>query len=138
MAVSKKDYPVFKGITIKPTYVLPDSASEAASIIPSGASTVIVGANENGVNDFIVLPALATVPDGHCITIITNAAGHEIRTPSGSNEEINSEDSDSTKEYTVAAVAQVHYFTKITTTIGWEAHGYTAIGAVVVAIVPGA
>jgi len=136
MAVSNKDYPSLKGLKIEPKYVTPDDAEGAVNIVPSGATIVVVGANVNGVNDFIVLPALATVPDGHCITVVCNSAGMEIRTPSSSAEEINSEDCDGTKEYTVPAGYQVHYFTKINNTIGWEGHGFTAIGAAVNAITP--
>ena len=54
----------------------------------------------------------------------------------GSDEEINSENSDGTKEYAIASGGQIHNFTKIDNTIGWMGQGFTAIGAVVTAVVP--
>ena len=113
-----------------------DSEGEGVNVITPGVTSVAVGANVNGVNDFIVLPALADVPAGHCITVVSNAAGHEVRTPASSNEEINSEDCDGTKEYAIAAGGQIHRFTKISDAIGWMGQGFTAIGAVVTAVVP--
>lgn len=115
----------------------PDDADGAGvNMIPAGVSMVSVGANVNGVNDWITLPSLASVPNGFTITVVSNAAGHEVRTPATSAEEINSEDCDGTKEYAIAAGSQVHKFTKIDNTIGWMGQGFTAIGAVVTAIVP--
>lgn len=113
-----------------------DSEGAGVNVIDPGVTAVAVGANVNGVNDFLTLPSLADVPVGHCVTIVSNAAGHEVRTPATSNEEINSEDCDGTKEYAIAAGSQIHRFTKISNTIGWMGQGYTAIGAVVAAVVP--
>lgn len=113
-----------------------DSEGAGVNVITPGVTSVAVGANVNGVNDFIVLPSLADVPVGHCITVVSNAAGHEVRTPATSAEEINSEDCDGTKEYAIAAGGQIHRFTKIDDTIGWMGQGFTAIGAVVTAVVP--
>ena len=116
----------------------PDDAEGAGiNVIPAGVTRVRLGANVNGVNDFVVLPSLASVPSGHRITIIAGAANCEVRTPASSAEEINSEDCDGTKEYLLTAT-QIHDFTKIDNTIGWEAHGWSAIGAVVTAVVPDA
>ncbi len=113
-----------------------DSEGAGVNVIDPGVTQVEVGANVNGVNDFLVLPALADVPVGHTITIVSNAAGHEVRTPADSDEEINSENCDGTKEYAIAAGNQIHRFTKIDDTIGWMGQGFTAIGAVVTAVVP--
>lgn len=113
-----------------------DAEGVGVNVITPGVTSVAVGANVNGVNDFIVLPALADVPVGHCITVVSNAAGHEVRTPADSAEEINSEDCDGTKEYAIAAGGQIHRFTKISDAIGWMGQGFTAIGAVVTAVVP--
>ena len=115
----------------------PDDADGAGvNMIPAGVSMVSAGANVNGVNDWLTLPSLASVPNGFTITVVSNAAGHEVRTPATSAEEINSEDCDGTKEYAIAAGGQIHRFTKIDDTIGWMGQGFTAIGAVVTAIVP--
>lgn len=116
--------------------VTPAAAEASGNTILAGAQNVSVAANTTDVNDFIVLPALSSVPIGHTITVVGNTAGCEVRTPASSNEEINSEDSDGTKEYILAAGKPVHRFTKIDNTIGWMGQGFTAIGAVVTAVVP--
>jgi len=58
-----------------------------------------------------------------------------LRTPATSAEEINSEDSDGTKEALLTA-GNIHFVTKIDNTIGWMLEARTAIGAFVTAIVP--
>ena len=90
----------------------------------------------NDANDFITLPHLVSVPEGHEITILCNAGGNfELRTPAGTVEEINSEDCGTANEY-LCTDTQIVYVTKISNTIGWEANAYSAIGAVVTAVVP--
>lgn len=117
------------------TVTADDSESSLNKILPS-VTSVVVGGVTNDANDFVVLPALASVPNGHEITIIGSAgANFEVRTPASSNEEINSEDCDGTKEY-LFTNTQIHRFVKINNTIGWMGQGYTAIGAVVTAVVP--
>ena len=116
--------------------VTPDDAEGAGNSIAPGVTKVNVTTVTNDANDFIVLPALAEVPIGHEITILCNAGGNfEMRTPATSAEEINSEDCDGTKEYLMTNT-QVVKVVKINNTIGWMAHGYSAIGAVVAAVVP--
>ena len=126
-----------KGLELEAQDVIPTSAQGAGNTVLPGVRSVKVGANVNGVTDFIVLPALATVPSGHTITVIAGVADCEVRTPASSGEEINSEDCDGTKEYLLTAT-QIHTFTKIDNTIGWMGQGFTAIGAVVTAVVPDA
>lgn len=120
-----------KNITLTPT----DPDVKGVNMIPANKTLVTLGANVTGVNDWVTLPSLALVPDGHCITIIAGAANCEVRTPATSAEEINSEDCDGTKEYLLTAT-QIHRFTKISNTIGWMGQGFTAIGAVATAVVP--
>lgn len=111
------------------------AAGVTNTILPS---STLVHVNDVTVdaNDFIVLPALASVPIGHRITIVGGAgANFEVRTPATSGEEINSEDCDGTKEY-LFTDTQIHYFTKIDSTIGWVGNGITALGAVATAVVP--
>lgn len=124
--------PVEGSLTLTPD----DADGVGVNVITPGVTSVAVGANVNGVNDWITLPSLADVPIGHCITVVSNAAGHEVRTPASSAEEINSEDCDGTKEYAIAAGGQIHRFTKISNSVGWMGQGFTAIGAVVTAVVP--
>ena len=111
------------------------SDSPGVNMIRPDVTHVRLGANVNGATDYTVLPALADVPDGHRITIVAGAVASEVRTPSASAEEINSEDCDGTKEYLLTAT-DIHHFTKIDSTIGWMGQGFTAIGAVVTAVVP--
>src|SRR3990167_2450041 len=116
--------------------VNPAADSGAGSTILPGVRSVTVGAVVNDANDWIVLPALSSVPDGHEITILCSAGGNfEMRTPASSAAEINSEDCDGTKEYLMTDT-QVVKVVKINNNIGWMAHGYSAIGAVVTAVIP--
>lgn len=131
------DMPKIKGLQIESKTLYPNSTQGAKNMIEPGVKVVRLGANVNDVNDFVVLPKLSQVENGHEITIIAGAANCEVRTPAASAEEINSEDCDGTKEYLLTAT-QIHKFVKIDNTIGWMGHGYTAIGAVVTAVVPDA
>lgn len=131
-------FPAFgkaKGLEFEAYEVFPNSAQGAANVVPPGVKVVKVGANVNDVNDFFVLPSLATVPSGHQIVVIAGAANCEVRTPASSNQEINSEDCDGTKEYLLTAT-EIHTFTKIDNTIGWMGEGRTAIGAYATAVIP--
>lgn len=56
------------------------------NMIDNTSKLVRLGANVTDVNDFVTLPALATVPNGYRITIIAGAANCEVRTPAASNE----------------------------------------------------
>jgi hypothetical protein len=122
-------------MTLTPVYLTPDDAQGTVNSIAPEVRVVRLLANVNGVNDFTVLPALASVPVGHQITIIAGAANSELRTPADSAEEINSEDCDGTKEALLTAT-NIHTVTKIDNTIGWQLVAHTAIGAFVTAIVP--
>lgn len=135
MALSQGRRPRFEGIMVDGITLTPTAAQGTVNSIPSHVTVVRLGANVTDVNDFTVLPSLASVPNGHKITIIAGAANSELRTPSGSAEEINSEDCDGTKEALLTAT-NVYTVTKIDNTIGWMLSGYTAIGAVQTAIVP--
>lgn len=134
MAQSDGLSPTFKGLRLVTKSVTPDAVSGAA--ISPGVTSVTVGTVTNDANDWIVLPPLAKVPNGHEITILCSAGGNfEMRTPATSAEEINSEDCDGTKEY-LCTDTEVIKVVKINNTIGWMAHAYSAIGAVVTAVVP--
>lgn len=117
--------------------VTPDDAEGVGvNVIDPTSRSVAVGANVNNTDDFIVLPALASVAVGHTITVVSNAAGHEVRTPAGSNEKINNQDADGTKEYAIASGSQIHHYTKISNSVGWMGQGFTALGTVVTAVIP--
>ena len=135
MAIANGTNPYLEGLTLKSYTLTPDSAGSAVNSIPPSATAVTLGANVNGVTDFTVLPSLASVPNGHKITIVAGAANSELRTPAASAEEINSEDCDGTKEALLTAT-NIYFVTKIGNTIGWMLEGRTAIGAFQTAIVP--
>ena len=138
MAIAKTDCPILKGISYEAVQIIP-SATGVTSIIPATARVVEVQANTVGVNDWIYLPDIAKVANGNTIMIIGNSAGFEVRTPASSNTKVNNVDADGgAAEYTYPSAYQIHYFTKINSTVGWEAHGFTAIGAAVTAIIPDA
>lgn len=128
-------YPTLKGVHLEAQTISPTATQTVANSIRPGVVSVRLAANVADVNDFTVLPSLASVPVGHKITIIAGAANSELRTPATSNEEINSEDSDGTKEALLTAT-NVYTVTKIDNTIGWQLVGHTAIGAFQTAIVP--
>lgn len=127
--------PDLDGFHLKSITLTPAATASSVNSIPPRARVVRLGANVNDVNDFTVLPPLASVPNGHQIIIIAGAANSELRTPASSNEEINSEDCDGTKEALLTAT-NIYFVTKIDNTIGWMLEGRTAIGAYQTAVVP--
>jgi hypothetical protein len=127
--------PRLQGVEFEAVTILPAATQGTGNSIPALAKVARLGANVNDVNDFTVLPSLATVPSGHTITIIAGAANSELRTPASSAEEINSEDCDGTKEALLTAT-EIYTVTKIDNTIGWMLEGRTAIGAYQTAVVP--
>jgi hypothetical protein len=128
--------PDLDGVHFKPVQITAAAANSATNSIPPRAKVVEVIGTTTDANDWITLPSLADVPNGHEILIHCTAGGNfEMRTPASSAEEINSEDCDGTKEYLMTDT-QIVKVIKIDNTIGWMAHGYSAIGAVVSAVVP--
>ena len=130
-----------KGMFSQPQYLTADDAEDDSAVtgnnvIVPGITSVIVTGTTNGADDFIVLPALSSIPDGFQIKVIGNAGGNfEVRTPDGDAEEINSVDCDNSNEYLFTDTELV-LFTKVNGTIGWEGHGWSQIGAVVTAVIP--
>lgn len=115
----------------------PNSSAGAGNSIPVGYQSVAVGAPANDANDFIVLPAIASVPIGHTIRIACNGGSNfELRTVAASNTKINDVYSDGTAEY-LCTDTDLIIVTKATTT-GWVAQSLTKLGAVRTAVVPDA
>lgn len=127
--------PQLKALTFEAVTINPAATQTLANSIAPGVKSVRLGANTTDVNDFTVLPSLASVPDGHVITLIAGAANSELRTPASSNEKINGQDSDGTKEALLTAT-NVYTVTKNDNTLGWTLVGYTQIGAFQTAVVP--
>ncbi len=128
--------PRLQGVEYTPVELVAQATQISKNSIPPLAKSVKVTGVANDANDFIVLPPLNSCPDGHEIVLLCSAsANFELRTPASSAEEINSEDCDGTKQY-LCTDTQVVKIVKINNTTGWMAHGYSAIGAVVAAVVP--
>lgn len=124
-----------KTLEFETVQITPNSSQGAANVIPAGTKVVKLLANANNVDDFSVLPSLATVQDGHSLTILAGAANSELRTPASSNEKINNVDSDGSQEALLTAT-NVYTVTKLSNTAGWMLEGRTAIGAYETAIIP--
>lgn len=135
MAQPNGKNPRLDGLFLEAVTISPTASQTLANSIAPGVRSVRLGANVTDANDFTVLPSLASVPNGHTITIIAGAANSELRTPASSAEEINSEDCDGTKEALLTAT-NIYTVTKIDNTIGWMLEGRTAIGAYQTAVVP--
>lgn len=135
MANANGKYPVFDGVNFTAVTLTPSASQLERNTIAPGVKSVRLAANATDVNDFTVLPSLASVPDGHTITIIAGSANSELRTPASSNEKINGQDSDGTKEALLTAT-NVYTVIKNDNTIGWTLIGNTNIGAYQTAVVP--
>ena len=135
MSIVNGAYPTVKGVNFEAVTISPAATQTLANSIAPGVKSVRLAANVTDVNDFTVLPSLASVQDGHQITILAGVANSELRTPATSGEKINGQDSDGTKEALLTAT-DVHFLTKIDNTIGWMLEARTAIGAYVTAIIP--
>lgn len=123
---------------------------ETQTVIADDATPAVVGQNEilpgvrmvkvagvtNDANDWITLPDLAYVPEGFEIVILCAAgANFEMRTPASSNQKINNQDGDGTKEYLCTDTDVIHVV-KMAGSAGWMAYEHTLLGAVVTAVVP--
>ena len=136
LAIAVADNQAANELTGVAQVVTPAADNGGGSTIRPGTVSVDVAAVTTDANDWITLPSLADCQVGHTITILCNAGGNfELRTPASSAEEINSEDCDGTKEY-LCTDTQVIKVIKISDTIGWMAHAFSALGTAVTAVVP--
>ena len=136
MAQSNGRTPRLQGVEYTPVVVVATATDVSVNSIPPLAKSVKVTGVVTNADDYVYLPPLNSCPDGHEIVLLCNAgANFELRTPAASGEKINAQDCDGTKEY-LCTDTEVVKVVKINNTIGWMAHGYSAIGAVVEAVVP--
>jgi len=136
MAISNGLSPELEGVNYEAQQLVADDAQGSINSVTPGVKSVKVTGVVNDANDFIVLPSLASVNDGHTLTVLCSAGSNfEVRTPATSAEEINSEDCDGTKEL-LATDTTILFITKINDTIGWMSEVRTAIGAYGTAVVP--
>lgn len=144
MSTTNTDSPVLDGVWFRP-YILKarndntgattDSESTGNSIPPT-AKVAYVDTVETNADDWITLPSLADVPNGHEILVIAQAgANFEMRTPASSNEKINAVDADGSQEYLVTDTDIVRVI-KVDNTSGWVAQSLTNLGAVRTAVIP--
>lgn len=132
---SNGNFPKVKGIHYRTQFVTPDAVSKG--VIADNAKSVCVNVVTNDANDWIVLPLLSRVPNGHEITIVCSAGTNfEMRTPADSNNKINNVDCDGGANEYLCTDTEVMKVVKIDSTIGWMVHSYSAVGAVVAAVVP--
>jgi hypothetical protein len=141
---TNNDSPVLDGIWFRPyivkarndnTGATTDSSSTGNSVPPT-SKVALVGSVETDADDWITLPSLADVPNGHEILVICSAgANFEMRTPTSSNEKINNVDSDGTQEY-LCTDTDVIRVIKRNNTDGWVAQSLTRLGAVRTAVIP--
>lgn len=139
-----KNSPTYDGIWFRPfigkarndNVGMTTDSSSVGNSIPPTAKSVVVESVETNADDWITLPSLADVPNGHEIIIVAAAAANfEMRTPASSGEKINDVDSDGTQEYLVTDTDIVRVI-KRNNTDGWVAQSLTKLGAVRTAVVP--
>jgi hypothetical protein len=136
MAEADNLTPTQQGVDYVPYILVANNANSGTNSIPPLQKTAVVTGVVNDANDWVVLPPLNSCPIGHEITLLCSAAANfELRTPTSSGEKINAQDCDGTKEY-LCTDTEVVKVVKISDSVGWMAHGYTAIGAVAAAVVP--
>ena len=136
MAISNSLTPKMDGLDFTPALVIAAAAQGTGNSVPPLSKVIKVTGVATNADDFIVLPSLASCSDGHEIVLLCSAdSNFEMRTPASSTELINNQDCDGTKEY-LCTDTQVVKIVKINNTVGWMAHGYSAIGAVVAAVIP--
>lgn len=136
--------PVYDGIWFRPYLLTANTVAAGANTdststgnsIPPTAKVAYVKAVTTNSSDWIQLPSLADVPNGHEILVIAQAASNfGLRTPATSNEKINNIDSDGSQTYLVTDtdIVRVH---KVNNTAGWVAQSLTNLGAVRTAVIP--
>jgi hypothetical protein len=136
MAEANNLTPRQNGVDYVPYILVADITNSGKNSIPPLTKTAIVTGVANDANDWIVLPPLNSCPNGHEITILCSASSNfEMTTPTSSNEKVNNQDCDQTKKY-LCTDTEVLKVVKISNSVGWMAHAYSAIGAVVAAVVP--
>lgn len=124
--------PAVDGIRFNPYYIQGDSATSSTNAIPFNRRHVIVSAVTNGAHDYVVLPALADVPNGHKISVINSVKVDLMSGASG--EKINNVDSSGSDKYVLNANL-VTTIIKVSNTVGWVAFALDNLGAQVTAVV---
>ena len=138
MALPNGTTPTVDGIWFRPVLVTPDDSTPAVigqNAIPAGAKVVSVGTVTNNTSDFILLPALSTVPRGHSMLILCLAGG-AFKMNAQTGEKINNVTAGVGVASYQCTDTNIIEVVKMSTTAGWMAHEWTNLGAVVAAVVP--
>lgn len=126
--------PKFKALKYETVELKAAAANSSINTIPDGVRSVKVLGVVNDANDWVTLPSLGRVDDGHEIVINCAAgANFELRTPTSSNEKINNVDSDGTQEHLCTDTDLVRCVKKAS---GWICQSVTNLGAVRTAVIP--
>lgn len=138
------DSPVLDGIWFRPYLLKPAAVNAGANTdtvtvgnsLPATAKVAVVRIVTNDANDWITLPALADVPNGHEIIILASAGGNfEMRTPNTGEKINNVNCGDNATEYLCTDTDMIRV-TKVSTTQGWVGQSLTNLGAVRTAVIP--
>ena len=136
MSATNTDSPVLDGVWYRPYLLTPNTTNSGANSLPPSAKVGQVGTVTNNSSDWITLPSLADVPNGHEMLILCLAGGaFKLRTPTSSNEKVNNVDCDGTNTY-ACTDGDILRVVKVSNTAGWVAQSITALGALRGAVVP--
>lgn len=123
--------PVLDGLRLTPYYIQADDAETVVNYIPFNRQVVVVSAITNNAQDYVSLPALSLVPNGHKITLFSSVT---CNVKSQSGEKINNVDS-SGGDMFVANAGFTFTVVKMDNTAGWVAFALSTLGAQVTAVV---
>lgn len=140
---NNNDSPVLNGVWFRPYLLKPaavntgaDTNSSLGNSLPPTAKVGVIGAVTNDANDWITLPALADVPNGHEIVLLQSAGGNcEMRTPNTGEKINNVNCGDNATEYLCSSTDVIRVI-KVNNTQGWVAQSLTNLGAVRTAVIP--
>jgi hypothetical protein len=136
--------PVLDGLAFRPYLLKPAAVNAGATTdtlpagnsLPPNAKVGVVRAVTNDANDWITLPALTDVANGHEIIILASAGGNfEMRTPVAGEKINNVNCGDAATEY-LCTDTDVIRVIKVSNTQGWVAQSLTNLGAVRTAVIP--
>ena len=136
MAFPNSVVPVVDGAQINPYYIQADDSTSSTNFIPPVRRSIVVSGVTNNREDYVELPNVADVPNGHEITIHCAASSDfTMQTPASSDTKINNIDSDGASGYYCTGT-EVMKVVKVSNTQGWVAFALTKAGAQAAAVVP--
>src|ERR1043166_9424487 len=100
MAFPNNQQPVLDGLRFNPYYIQADSTTTKTSYIPLDRRSVVISAVTNGASDYVILPALSTVPNGHTLMLLASV---KCGLKTQSTEKVNNIDASGTDYYSLEA-----------------------------------